>query len=169
MELKENSFLAKYYRFMFDNLPKDFCTLFWNILFATIFFPLTIAYYPFAESWNKNAFPLVVRAIFGAIVWMFATLLGVLGAVQLEKLGWEGFIKLSFFLVVPIGLVFIILAFAIIIAIAVGTGYGISKVWKAAFPKKEKNYEDEVTTPLSKLSIIWSTIRNKYCTKIDWK
>ncbi len=67
MELKENSFLARYYKFMFNGgLPKDFCTLFWNTLIATFLLPIAIpAIIAKSEFWDRN--PLILKFLIGLI------------------------------------------------------------------------------------------------------
>ena len=160
MEINKNSFLARYYMFMFDDLPKDFCTLFWNTLIATIFLPITIVIF-WIPNWSKKS--MIVKILYGIIFWILLLVGGIAGGSLIEKIGWTNFLKMSMFLVIPLGFI----ALFILILTIVGIGIGICYIVERGFLKLSKiglNKEKP-----SKLSIIWSTIRNKYCTKINWK
>jgi hypothetical protein len=48
MKLNYSGKLARFYRWSFDSdVPSNLCTLFWGLLFATLFFPITWASLPF--------------------------------------------------------------------------------------------------------------------------
>jgi len=149
---------------MFDDLPKDFCTLFWNTLIATIFLPITIIGFWIPE-WNKKF--MVIKILYGVLFWILSLYIMMLGDLILEKLGWINIKEMSMFLLLPLGAVTGIM----IITMIFGIGGGCVYLGQNIYDKiQEKRYGIPFSEKKpSKLSIIWNTIRNKYCTKINWK
>ena len=167
MEINKNSFLARYYMFMFDSLPDNFCILFWNTLISIILLPFTLMYRTVSGQYDWDMNPLILKTIYGIGIWIAFLLLGILGAGIIQKIGWIDFLKMSIFLIIPLGFVAACIFFAICIGIMVGMFYSIEKGWKKL--KENKNYDPYKEEVPSKFSVIWNTIRNKYCTKINWK
>src|SRR6478609_476468 len=116
MEINKNSFLARYYMFMFNNnLPKDFCTLFWNTPLSIILIPLAIPYRIDKNEWFNSS--LTLKTIFGTVWWVLILFIGSIGGMIIENLGWTGFIKLSIFLIIPLGLIVMLIRISIISAL----------------------------------------------------
>jgi hypothetical protein len=178
MELKSNSFIAHYYRFMFnDKLPKDFCTLFWNTLISIILFPVAIsAAIPLWKYENWDDRKLISKFIHGLFIWIGSFIFSLFGYAILI------FFKLKFINYFPFllqyitGLVALVLLIGIIISIAFLIGLIIQFIRDIISEIKERRYVQKYGDNLnpqvnktSNIKIMWGTIRNKYCTKIDWK
>lgn len=186
MEIKSNSWIAIYYRWMFnDKLPNDFCTLFWNTLLSLCSLPLTIPAYltSFAfgnEVWND-------RNLLGKMFHGFLTYFGFIVAYFIGLATWDNVFGSTwktwdFWSILGVALVgFIGVALVVILVIlsVVGICAGVYYSTRYLFNKKivyktkydnGNEYDNFYYEPKKfKIAILWNTIRNKYCTKITWK
>lgn len=177
MELSENSFVAKYYKWIFHNvLPMDFCTLFWNTLFSIAFFPvIIITRLPlWGNTWYGQT--LISRIGWGLLQWASSMVIAVFGLAILHDswLHWT-WVKtmnpiLGFFLGLATVIV-IILAIVSVVAIVVLLIEGGKWIYYKLDNRTSEKKVKLVQTPAREahVAIIYNTIRNKYCTKITWK
>ena len=182
MNFNTNSFLARYYRWMFrGTLPNDFCTLFWNTLLSVIFLPMTCLVYPVdllfrTDKWESS---LAGKVVIGMIWWVLFFLLPAMGLAVLDEylpsIGWKTW---NIWLALAVGWLAILIFGLILVligAIIFGSFYGLSHLHSTIKEDRRllRELQGEVdingVSQPSKLRIILDTIRNKYCTKITWK
>lgn len=189
MSFKENSLIAFYYKWMFcGRLPNNLCVFFWNSLLSILLLPLTFPYFLFSliserRLWRNSG--LFDKAAYGLLTYLGVFLAFCFGLGSFEKVFGPIWRLWGFWPVMGaavLGLSGLILAFATfilaIVGICAGVFYSVEFI-KNIFRKKvtiktvselgieyvEHYYEPKVL----KIVILWNAIRNKYCTKIEWK
>lgn len=177
MTLDPNSLLGRYYRWMFrGKLPNDFCTLFWNMLLGVLFLPITFIVWPVSllfrsDGWNA---PLAARVLFiGPFYWILFFTIPTIGLSALKQNFGIDLFGANFWVAMAVGWLAglavglaIVLGFGSIVLIAYGF-YCTSEQYKEDRRLLRELQGDNVEPP--KLRVLWDTIRNKYCTKIEWK
>lgn len=173
MTIQTTSFIAKYYRWMFrGELPNNFCTLFWNTLFSVIFLPCTIIVFPVAMLFDEYIWhwsSLSAKIFRGVAYWLLFFLLPVFGLVIIDKYVTHAWKDWNFYLAMAVGwlaIVVFLLIGALVILSIVGIVIGIRSL--ADRYNQNKEIKQLISEP-SKLTVMWDTVRNKYCTKITWK
>jgi hypothetical protein len=188
---KRASWYGAYYKWMFrGELPNNFCVFFWNSLLSIIFLPCTILLglialtMPKEETWWD--YRLFGKVFFGLITWILFILFVSIGLAAVDKyvIPKDTWIDLPFLLVLLIGILGAI-GIGVALVVALGgiflIGAGISELFQwfkkrntrkrigtIVFNDETKQYERIIPEP-SKLRVMWDTIRNKYCMKIDWE
>lgn len=188
MTIKSNSLIAYYYKWMFrGDLANDFCSLFWNTLFSILLLPLTFPAFLASlifghDVWDRKLLDKAFRglltyfALFLAFCFGLGTFEKVFGNAWRTWGFWEvlgaGFIG---FIGLAVTIILIVLSIGGIIAFGMWIGVKVKQLFqkKVVYKTRTENgqtYEQHFYTPREfKLVAMWNAIRNKYCTKIDWK
>lgn len=159
MTLSKQNPLVRYFNFIFEYLPQDFCTLFWGTLYALSFFWLEIP-----GKWISNSTgerKIVVHGLVFYLLIFYAVAIVAL-VVVLFKIDWLSIDWIEVGLVVLAMLVGVSILLAVVFLIV---GFGIATYEYAkekVFPPKKKRKGP------SNLAIWWATLRQKYCTKIQY-
>lgn len=153
MNLNKNNLFARFYVWYFNRLPVDFCSYFWNTLFAVVTLPLSApAAIPFFDAWKGN---IAFRAFKGVGLYSLFVIISVVGGLALNSL----FPQLGNWWPLVLGSV----AFALIAGVGIGSVTGViytgTKVYEVL--------TESTTTYWIKDTI--AAIRGKYCVKINWK
>jgi len=153
MNLSTTSIFARFYVWYFNRLPVDFCSYFWNTLFAIVTLPLSApVIIPFFDSWEGSV---ALRSFRGLLLYVGFTIVSGIGGMALFSLfprlgNWWPFILGS-------------LAFALIGGVIVGVGVGTAYTVTTVYAKIKQ------TETSSWIVDTYSAIRGKYCVKINWK
>lgn len=147
MTLDKSNLLARFYHWCYGELPNDFCSYFWNSVWAIILLPLH-----WIITINNRTEPLLPRSFLGAFITVGTFALAVAGARLLAFFGappvWWTYL---------LGLVVI----AAIIAATIGAGVLVAKL------RLKRDYSKPSTA--EKIAATYGAVRNKYCTKIEWQ
>lgn len=159
MTISSSNYIARYYKWIYNELPMDFCTLFWGSLFIVLCAPFIVIGKLLTSK--RGA----IKEYFwgGVFFWICLFALALFGFAFMRDA-----LKMStgnFLLDIVIGILGVILfagAVISVLAIGVGTIYiadkGVKK-WKESHDKDEQ----------SQLSVWIGAIRQKHCTKINWE
>ena len=175
MEINKNNLFARYYQWIYGNLPKDVCSFFWGSVLAIGLFPILVigrllnnSYWPkFGETLG---FGLLFYFIYG-----IATLLGLLlyADIILDLQG-ESFsfsehyplLGLSWYGLLfgmPLVAIGVIIGVLLIVAIPLSIGWLICKLFNVTVSTAS-------STTLAQNTKDWvGAIKGKHCTKINWK
>jgi hypothetical protein len=179
MIIGKTSFIGKYYKWMYNELPSDFCTLFWKSLISLLFLPLAFPLYFFPDqkaNWNNS--PIFWKAVGGMLIWLILFLIFLFGFAVLESYyTTEVLLTWSDFKLITLSFLIGILVSGIVIGGIIGIIFLIMGIRELYFFLKYRVTQREVNvdkygyviTEPSQVVVMWSTIRNKYCTKITWK
>src|SRR5258705_3952614 len=96
--LKANSFIGRFYKFMFDDtLPETTCQLYRNTILSILLLPMAIsAAFPLRkdESWDQKT--LIGKWFNGCIIWISSILIAALGLGVLNELHFTFWKELPF-------------------------------------------------------------------------
>lgn len=177
MELSSKNIFARYYKFIHCALPSDVCSFFWGTVLIILLSPVVVVgrLVWFADHDGlKNELGNGVKVYIGyLIVW----LIGVFGLTQnMEIKTLTDFIDL--FTITQIIFLPFLTGIALSLLMAVCLAFVLFCAWlgelieryiKKKRREKRNDYDPIFEKGPSRLSIWWGAIRNKYCTKIEWK
>jgi len=153
MNIKKNNLLARYYRWIYGNLPIDLCSFFWGSVFAILLFFLLVPGRLFTSRYDDVYY----KGFVGSLCWVGYISAVVIGNGLVGEFGYQ-FINLwGILLLGPL---------MVVVLIAVG-GFAIfGGIGGTIYILKEK----VPNTSLAQNTKNWvGAIRGKYCTKITWK
>lgn len=155
MKIRSTNPLVRYFNFIFEYYPIDFCTLFWGSLYAIMFFWLEIPgkwYARLTESrrifWDGVYFYSSLYLLFqfvSGIIWLFG--------IDWFNVDWIWLLK-----VLGIAIAVLIIGLIIILIVVYLVLFVKDKIQENIVPNDQP----------SSISIWWATIRGKYCTKIEY-
>lgn len=155
MKLNSKNIFAKYYNWIYNELPNDVCSFFWGTIFAIIFSVFLVIgrllsdpYEGIGDKFGKGVvFWVAVLSVIGtgSIFWPKETLLSIHVLVKLLIFLVSGGVVWSLFLGV------------------IGLGVYLNDI------RKEKLRASGNQTAWEKSTEFLGAVRGKYCTKIEWK
>jgi len=156
MNLSTKNIFARYYKWVYGELPNDLCSFFWGTLFAVVAGIFIIP----GRLWTGRYASTAEKFFMGLLAWFVYLVLICAGASALNKLGLRPDTFWGIFIVSPlVGA----LGVLIIMAIIGGVWYSIHQV--SNIPNKSEKIGNAVQTTKD----LWASIKGKYCTKINWK
>jgi len=176
IELNDTNWFARYHKFIYGELPDNFCPFFWQLLAAILLFPLVIP----SEIQNnyltdgRSKRPLYAKIVISLLIYIGLILTAGFGGSIMEEIwsaevihGWNlgGWLIL---ISLVCGILTIVGALVCIVLILGGYSYIHDELRERKFKKKFKNAQSIPQGP-SQLRLMIDNIRSKYCTKIVWK
>lgn len=166
MKLSSKNIFARYYKWIYSELPQDICTFFWGTIAIIITFMVVVPgrlvnfneYRP--EYWDNFK-----TGCFTYLVYLISMVFGV------QILGYEKgdpIQNMDLFLWGPLAFLGIAVS---IIGLVVLTGWVIHMIMERQRQKRRENnpYVPHQEEGPSKTSLWIGAIRKKHCTKIEWK
>jgi hypothetical protein len=166
MKLNSKNIFARYYRWIYGDLPNDLCGFFWGLVFAIGLSVFVVPGRLFHSKDNTGAGSCLGAGVFFYIVYLASMGLGVRLYAWFSGIAEEGELYSQFLQSLDAlqFLVYMPLIGAVTIALCIGVIYltiiSIIKLSDKDFdkPKLIQNTSDWV-----------GAIRKKHCTKINWK
>lgn len=156
MNLSTKNIFARYYKWVYGELPNDLCSFFWGTLFAVVTGVFIIP----GRLWTGRYASTAEKFLMGIIAWFIYFLLISAGVFVVDELGLRLDTFWGIFIVSPL-----VGALGVLIIIAVGGGLGYSIYQVSNAPNKSEKIGSAVQT----IKDLWASIKGKYCTKINWK
>ena len=181
--------ISNYYKWLFRDLPNDFCTLWWNTLASLPLLPFLIPAYLVSfifgryDVWlDRN---LLGKAFRGVLTYFLTVVALFFGLASFEKVfgqawrTWDFWPVLGAAVVGFIGIaVFVIVVIGGIVGICAGISWLFTTIRNSFRTKITRNVVDEDGHEYSrtyyepkelKVVVLWNTLRQKYCKKITWE
>jgi hypothetical protein len=175
MNINKNNLFARYYRWIYGNLPIDLCSFFWGSVLAIGLFPILIVGRLSYRSYNYSFEKGIGFGLFFWGVYAFITLSGLLMyADYMLDLGDRGFsfskhyhlLNLSWYGLLfgmPLVTVWVASTCALVVGVPCCIVYLILKLFKVV------GSTSPATVVIQNTRDVVGAIRGKYCTKINWK
>lgn len=176
MNINKNNLFARYYNWIYGELPQDVCSFFWGTVLSIVLSLIFVPGRTFTNNYDGTA-NLVAR---GMIFWMVSIVSLLVGFIPWIVGGKDGVLYL-WVNDLPnwLQLLVFLVTGAIEIAIIVGIILGIiellerrqqRKYLKLIKKMKETGYQyEEPVSFWNNVGNFIGAIRGKYCTKITWK
>lgn len=148
MNLSTKNIFARYYKWVYGELPNDLCSFFWGTLFAVVAGVFIIP----GRLWTGRYTSTAEKFFMGILAWVIYLALICAGVGVLDELGLRLDTFWGIFIVSPL------VGVLIIMAVIGGLMYSICQVSSEKIGNAVQTTKD-----------LWASIKGKYCTKINWK
>ena len=173
MNLSKNNLFARYYQWIYGNLPNDICSFFWGSVLAIGLLPIVAVGRLFHDRWELHFGKVLGAGLLFWIVYSVATLLGLIWYANFVlDLGDKGFQFSDYHLLnlpwyglafgMPLVFIGIVLACLLIVAVPVGIIYLICRVFGVGVSAAQRTVVAQNTADFV------GAIRRKHCVKINW-
>lgn len=158
--MKRNNIFAKYYKWIYNNLPNDSCSFFWGSLLIITLSPIFILGRLICNKYNDET---PKRFAVGLLIWVttfYMILVGILPIILI--MGKEYLQSLNIFIIILLSFLSGVITLGILGGIVWGSYYLNERRVEHSYSSNEPSYVEKISDWIG-------TIRGKYCTKINWK
>lgn len=163
MTISKNNIFAKFYRWMYLETPKDFCSFFWGTLKGFFIIPGRLVNYELPTVFTLTIYMVYfIMLFFGGVSYIdYFDLITEERNITFNEL-FTLLSNVELFLIAPIIGIFVTLFYLIaaflMISPIFGIGYGMWYIMRKRNTTRTENTKNVI-----------AAIRGKYCVKIEWK
>lgn len=168
MNLSTKNIFARYYKWVYGELPNDLCSFFWGTVFAVVTGVFIIP----GRLWTDRYDSTAEKFFMGIFAWFIYFVLTHAGVGALGKLGLRLDTFWGIYIVSPFVGALGVLGVLIIMAVVGRLGCFIYQVSIERFIYQASNVpnkSEKIGSAVQTTKDLWASIKGKYCTKINWK